>query len=452
MRKFQMKKAVAVLSAAAMAASLAACGGSSNETTAAATTAAATTAAATTEAMKVEKTETTAAAAEVKGNAIYTPEEGAVLEFFCRKDEVVEVMTEIAEDFKAETGVTVTVTSVPDAATVLRTRISTNDVPDLMHLYPAEAAEHEMFDSGYLMDLTNEPFMNNVEQSIKDLADYNGHQMALPMTLSTYGIYYRTDIFEKEGITEPTTFDELLAVCETLKSKGYTPFALDMKGNPNQITERLLGVMDNNLHLDFEKVAAGEMDIHDVQGLNDFADAMLALQPYCTEDPVGLDANTSVSEVVNGTSVMLVSGSWKLSTFQKADANIQIGYMPFPSYSKETKVAVNIDSSFGASASTKYPQACLAFIEYMSRPEVASKYYAVDGNINMVKGVAYDKEQLMSVYDQVMAGNIFLTQINRWPSSSIRSDIGAATQGLFMDGDKEAFLDAALTSIETYYE
>ena len=43
----------------------------------------------------------------------------------------------------------------------------------------------------------------------------------VPVFASTYGILVNNDLFEKEGLTVPETYSELLSVCEQLKEKGY---------------------------------------------------------------------------------------------------------------------------------------------------------------------------------------------------------------------------------------
>ena len=43
----------------------------------------------------------------------------------------------------------------------------------------------------------------------------------VPVFASTYGMLVNNDLFEKEGLTVPKTYSELLSVCEQLKEKGY---------------------------------------------------------------------------------------------------------------------------------------------------------------------------------------------------------------------------------------
>lgn len=68
-----------------------------------------------------------------------------------------------------------------------------------------------------------------------------------------------------------------------------------------------------------------------------------------------------------------------------------------------------------------------------------------------MKGVKYDKEQLMDVYDTVMSGSAFSTVGNQWPTWDLRGDLAAAAQGYYGDGDREAFLDACAEYIDFYY-
>jgi len=49
----------------------------------------------------------------------------------------------------------------------------------------------------------------------------NGEILTLPVFATSCGMLVNMDIFEKEGLEVPTTFEELKAVCEKLKEAGY---------------------------------------------------------------------------------------------------------------------------------------------------------------------------------------------------------------------------------------
>ena len=51
--------------------------------------------------------------------------------------------------------------------------------------------------------------------------DAEGHVLMVPVFSRTYGMLVNKDLFEKEGLKIPTTWTELLNVCEKLRSKGY---------------------------------------------------------------------------------------------------------------------------------------------------------------------------------------------------------------------------------------
>jgi multiple sugar transport system substrate-binding protein len=62
-----------------------------------------------------------------------------------------------------------------------------------------------------------------------DLSGGNGGSSAsdvtvLPFDTPTLTLFYRTDIFEKLGLTAPATWDEHLANCQAIQKSGLTPF------------------------------------------------------------------------------------------------------------------------------------------------------------------------------------------------------------------------------------
>ena len=372
------------------------------------------------------------------------------LEYLCLKSEVQDVMREIIADYeKDHPGVHIELTFAVDGAVTLANRINSNNVPDIMNVYPLENSYRAYCDEGYIMDLADQPFMSNLEQSMLDLASYNGVQISVPMTLSTYGIYYNKDIYAELGLKIPTTIDELIANAEACKAAGYDAFTLPMASAQNQITERLLGALDGETYLKFQQVADGELAIRDVPSIKAYGELMLALKPLSTEDSLGLDGNGATADFVNGKAVMKFDGSWFLNTIKTAAPEMNVGYFGIPAAEGKVIVPVNCDTAFAVSATSPHQDVALDFLAYMTQTEVATKYYTVDGNINMVKGVVYDKAELMDLYNTVMAGDMSITQINRWGNNGtlVRADLAAAIQALILDEDMDAYYDACEAAI-----
>tara|TARA_B100000073_G_scaffold324459_1_gene307377 strand:+ start:368 stop:1600 length:1233 start_codon:yes stop_codon:yes gene_type:complete len=58
---------------------------------------------------------------------------------------------------------------------------------------------------------------------------FNGKQYAVPYSYYQWGIYYRKDIYEANGISIPKTYDEFLDNCKKLKAKGIASVAIGTK-------------------------------------------------------------------------------------------------------------------------------------------------------------------------------------------------------------------------------
>ena len=58
---------------------------------------------------------------------------------------------------------------------------------------------------------------------------FDGKQYAVPYSYYQWGIYYRKDIYEANGISIPKTYDEFLDNCKKLKAKGIASVAIGTK-------------------------------------------------------------------------------------------------------------------------------------------------------------------------------------------------------------------------------
>ncbi len=63
---------------------------------------------------------------------------------------------------------------------------------------------------------------NDTLKSASASMTIDGKKWGVPYTYYQWGIYYRKDLFEKNGIAVPKTWAEFVAACEKLKAAGIT--------------------------------------------------------------------------------------------------------------------------------------------------------------------------------------------------------------------------------------
>ncbi len=394
-------------------------------------------------------------AAEDGGGSGESSGSGIELELFISKPEVVEVMEDIAGKFCEENpGVNIEVVSSDDGRTVVQTRAASNKLPDIMNTFPAEDFYKNMFKEGYFEEITDQEFLSKVNAETMEMSDCDGSFYAVPMSLSTYGIYANMDVLNANGITKtPDTWEELIADLETLKANGVTGFLMPDKdvGNVAQRFERTAGIINNDSYSEFKKVADGEMEAKDSPTLKTWCDYNEQLLQYTTDDHMGMDYDIAAAEFSNGNAGFMLSGTWMLSTVQKnnPDAKVELFAFPHPR-GEATKVPVNIDTSFSISSTCADKELGLKFLEFMTRPDIAQMYCDVDGNVSTIEGVEYNIPEHANMKTAVDQGNIFLTAVNFWPNG-LREEIRDGCQTFLSDCDRESFFESCQEAIEVIY-
>lgn len=78
-------------------------------------------------------------------------------------------------------------------------------------------------------DLWAEPEIANNLASTKGAMTIDDKQWGVPYTYYQWGVYYREDIFAEYGLTEPTTWEEEKANCQTLLDNGVKCYTIGTK-------------------------------------------------------------------------------------------------------------------------------------------------------------------------------------------------------------------------------
>ena len=90
---------------------------------------------------------------------------------------------------------------------------------------------------------------NNIPAFLRDNGMYDGIHYSLPFNKATYLLFYNVDMFEKYGVTPPTTWDELAAAAEALTVKDNGKDIIGLALNQSVAVDGSLWVEQAGGHL-----------------------------------------------------------------------------------------------------------------------------------------------------------------------------------------------------------
>jgi raffinose/stachyose/melibiose transport system substrate-binding protein len=199
---------------------------------------------------------------------------------------------------------------------------------------------------------------------------YQGKIYGAPEGVYMILLHYNKKIFDQYGLTPPKTWDEMLKLCETFKSKNVTPIIVTGQ------VDYYVGMWSDYL---FQRYVGTDTMMEYLYGtkgtkLAGNPDALKALQemqklpPYLINGWQGIDFTTSQVYFFQDKAAMILMGSWLMAEMKETiPPGFQLAVAAFPSVSggkgKQDSV---FGSAFGWSVATKSKEPDLA-IEYLKR-------------------------------------------------------------------------------------
>lgn len=324
------------------------------------------------------------------------------IELFNRKTQAVPVLEKIVKQFNDEN---------PDIRIKLNTptgsaqqgndpftvRVASKDVPDIFTEWPCLPEYVERARAGVMLDLTEQEFMNNIDQAILDKTVVDGKQYALSISLNTTGVVYNKKIFADNGWNIPTTYDELITLCKEMQQKNIRPFVFGDReawtlGHPVQ------GLYYQSIPNTSEfwiNVASGKTKAQNSKELKRVAEKVLELHKYGQEDYLGASYQTLIVDFATEEAAMMWAGNWVISGILGANPELDFGFFPFPADNAEdTALIAGVDFALSAAADTEHPEEVMRVLEYFAKIENAQLYADEDCSYSAIKGVENHTTQL----------------------------------------------------------
>ena len=278
--------------------------------------------------------------------------------------------------------------------------LSGRNAPDVYFEWTGDRMAQRYAD-GYGADLTEAvtsgPLAGIYDEGVFPFASVDGKVVLVPHTADvTNVIWYNVDILEENGVAPPTTWEELLAACDTLDAAGVIPIASGNKdlwaaGNwLSHIASRVVG----------EDVYAATLSGEGVFSTPEWEQALgyveeLAAHKCVNESVNAVDDNAGAQLFFQGQAAMHPIGSWLVSWAIDENPDLNFDFVNLPAMpegsagDQDSVIAVetghmvnanseNIDLAVEFLALVNSPENVLAFINEAELSPLAESASAAD--------------------------------------------------------------------------
>ncbi len=291
------------------------------------------------------------------------------------------------EAFKAahpDINVTVNINDREAHKTAIRNFLSA-DAPDVTSWYPGNRMG-PFVDAGLfepITDLWNAEGLNEDMAAVEPTMTRNGEIWGVPYSYYQWGIYYRSDIFADLGISEPKTWDDLIAASQTLKDNGIAPFTIGTKflwtaaGVFDYINLRTNGYDVHNA------LTAGEIKYTDPRIVQTFENwKQLIDMGGFIENHASMSWQDAVAPFANGEAAMYVMGNFSVDAYKNAGLTYdQIDFFQFPKIADLPMAEEAPADAFFIPSGAKNKEDARKFLAFIAQPEIQTEWNATIGQL-----------------------------------------------------------------------
>jgi len=241
----------------------------------------------------------------------------------------------------------------------------------------------------------------NVVKSAKGKED--GKLYAVPLAQQTLQMFYNKDIFDKFGLTPPTTWAEFMAVNAKLKKAGVTPMAVGAKDAWTlPIVHQVLAAPRFGGSTFEKAVTTGQKTFADPDWVAS-VDVVNKLKPYLPDSAVGVAYTDAQILFTSGKAAMFPGGSFELGFFQKQNPGLKMGVFEVPapqgSPSMTPTTTGYADGAFGVSAKSDAQAASKDLVKWMATKEFGQLVADNIKQLSAVPGVSYSDPLMKQMAD-----------------------------------------------------
>jgi len=294
--------------------------------------------------------------------------------------------------------------------TQIRNALSANP-PDVVNWYAANRMLPYV-NAGLFADVSDlwaEPEFEALA-STKGAMTIDGKQWGVPYTYYQWGVYYRKDIFDELGLSEPMTWEEELANCQAILDSGRKCYTIGTKflwtagGWFDYINSRTNGY---DFHM---ALARGEVEWTDPRVRQTFANwRQLIDMGAFIDDHQTYSWQEALPFMLEGEAAAYLMGNFAVAAMRDGGlTDDQIDFYQFPVINPDVDYAEDAPTdTFHMASGAQNPEAALEFMRFVTSPEVQTAINAGDalGQLPVNANASVDDDKFLNQGFDMLSNN-----------------------------------------------
>lgn len=368
-----------------------------------------------------------------------------VIELVQYKQEAVDVFEQLEEEFnRTHDDILLKIDSPNDATTIMKTRFIREDYPDILGI-GGDINYSYFIDAGILADVSDYSGLADINQGYSDILEGlefvpTEGTFGVPYVANAAGILYNREMFKEHGWEIPTTWEELIALCDTIQSEGVLPFYFGFKDTWTCLAPW------NSLAVDLapadvcQQVNAGKTVF--AAEYREVAEKIQALVTYGEDGPFAYGYNDACTAFANGESAMFAIGSYAVPQIKSVNPDMDIDSFVTPGSSDPNGQILNsgVDLQFcvtSACMDEGKKEAAYEVLNFLLADENVQMYLDDQSAVPCKSGDFSLAPNLDGMKQYIVDGKIADYQDHYYPSEMA---VDAQIQTFLIQQDLDAFL------------
>jgi raffinose/stachyose/melibiose transport system substrate-binding protein len=368
------------------------------------------------------------------------------------KPEAASYFSMVEEQFNAtHDNIHLTINSPNDAMTVLKTRFIRENYPDIIGI-GGDINYSYFVDANILADVSDYEGLSDINQGYIDILDAlelvpTDGVYGVPYVANAAGILYNREMFEEHGWEIPTTWTELLELCEQIQSEGILPFYFGFKDTWTCLAPWNAMAVNLSPSNTTKLVNAGTTTF--ATEYRTLSERYLQLLQYGPDDPFAYGYNDACTAFARGESAMYTIGSYAAPQILSVNPDMQLDSFVFPANDDADANVLNsgVDLMFCVTEACENKEAAYEVISFLLEDANIQQYIDDQTAVPCKKGTFTLPSILDGMASYITSGKMLDYQDHYYPSEM---SVDALLQTYLIEKDTDKFLTNFDTNWQRY--